>query len=120
MNQKSLRRAILAFLLAGTLSIAFPAPVLSQSLFLRGDCNTDSLLNIADAILGLGILFSGAGPADCEDACDSNDDGVHDISDGIRILLYLFTGGAPIPAPGARNCGEDPTGDDLDCQAPSC
>ena len=86
----------------------------------RGDCDGNAGVDVTDAIFLLRYLFTEGPRADCEDACDSNDDGVHDISDGIRILLYLFTGGAPIPAPGARNCGEDPTGDDLDCQAPSC
>ena len=86
----------------------------------RGDCDGSSQIDISDAVYLLLYLFTAGPRADCEDACDSNDDGVHDISDGIRILLYLFTGEAAIPAPGARACGEDPTGDGLDCVSSSC
>ena len=30
-------------------------------------------------------------------------------------LQHLFLGDFPLPAPGAHDCGEDPTDDDLDC-----
>lgn len=113
MNQTTSHRTPLILLLLGILAFSFPAPVLSQSLFTRGDCNTDDLVNIADAILGLGILFAGDGPANCEDACDTNDDGSMDISDPIYLLATLFSAGPNPPAP--NSCGDDPTPDSLSC-----
>lgn len=84
-----------------------------QMLFTRGDCNVDGGIDIADAILGLGILFSGSGPAACADSCDVNDDGGNDISDPIYLLGNLFSGGPTPPEP--SDCGPDPTTDGLDC-----
>ena len=114
MNQNILTRLNLAFLLSGVLTVIIPSPLFSQSLFIRGDCNIDNSLDIADAIFGLGVLFSGAGPANCADACDVNDDGSHDIGDPISLLSNLFNSGPNPPAP--NSCGEDPTSDSLDCQ----
>jgi len=90
--------------------------------FQRADCNADSLINIGDAIFGLGALFppSGGSPnvPQCDDACDANDDGLVNIGDMITILGSLFPpAGAPptvIPPPFGA-CGADPTADGLDC-----
>ena len=90
-----------------------PETARGQMLFNRGDCNTDGVSNIADVVHGLGILFSGAGPANCADACDVNDDGGNDISDPIYMLGNLFSGGPNPPPP--DDCGPDPTADSLDC-----
>ena len=76
--------------------------------FVRGDCNEDGLLNIADPLRILIDLFSGGPGAQCERACDSNDDGSKDLSDPIYILEHLFLGGPPPPPP-FPSCGEDPT-----------
>lgn len=113
MEQNSIPRAFLAFFLVATVTVVFPSTAPCQSLFIRGDCNTDGAINIADAILGLGILFSGAGPANCDDACDVNDDGNLDIGDPITLLANLFNSGPNPPPP--NNCGDDPTVDSLDC-----
>ena len=82
--------------------------------FIRGDANGDGLLNLADAIRTLGVLFTGDEPLDCEDAADTNDDGQLNIADPIQLLSYLFNGGsapfAPFPVP-----GDDPTPDPLGC-----
>ena len=56
---------------------------------LRGDCNDDSLFNLADPVFGLDVLFSGGRSPTCEDACDGNDDGAFNISDPIYILGAL-------------------------------
>ncbi len=83
-------------------------------LFRRGDSNTDSTLNIADAVFTLMYLFaSGPAPA-CEDAADANDDGPVDLADSVYILQNLFANGPAIPPP-YPGCGIDPTIDDLDC-----
>jgi hypothetical protein len=96
--------------------------------FRRGDCNIDGLLNIADAIFGLGALFppGGGTPNDpqCDDSCDANDDGGVNIADMITILGNLFPpGGGPptvIPPPFGV-CGPDPTSDAIDCATyPTC
>lgn len=102
---------------AATLSVA---TVPGEPEFIRGDCNADSLQDISDAISMLGILFSGQGPPECADACDTNDDGGIDIGDAIFLLNALFAGGAPPPPP-YPSCGVDPTDTDaLDCGAYVC
>lgn len=97
------------------LVINYTPPVGTDPAFSRGDCNADGAFNIADAVSGLGILFSGDPAPSCVDACDANDDGAFDIGDMIYLLANLFSGGAPIPAPTA--CDVDPTADSLDCAA---
>lgn len=83
--------------------------------FVRGDCNSDGNNNIADVVAALGVLFGGAGPPLCSDACDCNDDGNLDISDAVFLLSNLFSSGNNPPAP-YPNCGLDATdGDPLDC-----
>ena len=88
-------------------------------LFLRGDCNTDSNANLADAIFLLANLFSGGPDSDCVDGCDCNDDNSLNIADAVYFLSYLFNGGAPPAPPGIIECGLDPTDDSLDCLLPA-
>ena len=87
----------------------------SASIFLRGDGNADGTFDISDAVSTLGVLFLGDGEITCQDACDSNDDGAVDISDAIATLGVLFLGNGIIPLPGMKECGVDPTMDELDC-----
>lgn len=87
--------------------------------FIRGDCNQDGSLDISDPVQTLVDLFL---PKDgkrliCEDACDTNDDGIVEIVDPVITLGYLFLGQGGIPAPGAMDCGEDPTNDEIGCQS---
>ena len=97
-----------------------PPPPTEQ--FIRGDCNADGGINIADAIFGLGALFPPPGGTpnmpSCADSCDANDDGSVNIADMISILSALFPQpGMPpaaIPAPNP-SCGPDPTMDPIDC-----
>ena len=89
------------------------------STFQRGDCNSDTTRNLADAIFNLAVLFSGGGPITCSDACDHNDDGSIDISDPVYMLTFLFSGGPDCPAPNLV-CGSDPTSDGLDCASSTC
>jgi hypothetical protein len=62
-----------------------------------------------------GILFDGADPEECDDACDFNDDGELDISDPVSGLNYLFVMGSPSPPAPFPSCGTDPTNDSLGC-----
>lgn len=91
-------------------------PVTLLPNFIRGDCNNDNAINIADAAFALSILFGGGGPAPCDDACDINDDSGFNIGDAVYLLSALFAGGAPPPAPNPL-CGTDPTSDPLGCAA---
>lgn len=87
--------------------------------FLRGDCNTDGGVNIADVVALLEAQFAGGPDPTCDSACDANDDSVVDIADGIGILNTLFAGAGDLPAPSA-NCGNDPTADSLTCDSSNC
>ena len=93
----------------------------------RGDCNFDAnpesglpAVTLADASAVIGHLFrpdgEGVDPP-CRDACDANDDSRLDLSDAVVILSYLFTDGSAPPSPGPALAGEDPTEDDLSCEA---
>jgi hypothetical protein len=64
---------------------------------------------LTDAILVLDYLFQGSRAPGCLETADSDDNGKVDISDAIRLLGWLFLGGEPLPAPGAQECGRDPT-----------
>ena len=77
--------------------------------FRRGDANASGTVNLADAIVTLGLLTGGDVP--CDDAADTNDDGTVGVSDAIFTLIYLFDLGSEIPAPGPRACGIDRTPD---------
>jgi hypothetical protein len=89
--------------------------------FIRGDVDGTKPADITDAIQILGHLFLGApGHLDCQDAADSDDSGVLDLSDGVFLLNFLFLGGRTLTSP-FPSCGDDPTGDGLDCmKAPGC
>ena len=90
------------------------SPICAETPFIRGDVNSDAVVDIGDAISTLGYLFAG-GSLSCDRAADSNDDGAIDVGDAIQTLDYLFsnTGDLPLPFPG---CGTDPTEDTLECE----
>jgi hypothetical protein len=85
----------------------------STIIFIRGDANRDSRIDIADPVKILYYLFADESVT-CLDACDVNDSGLIDIADPIYELDYLFAhkNAPPIPYPEA---GVDPTEDELDC-----
>jgi hypothetical protein len=78
---------------------ADPESVPSQRRFLRGDCNGDEAIDIADPVYGLFILVLGAGPAPCQEACNASGDGGFNLADVVALLIYLFKDGPAIPAP---------------------
>ena len=96
--------------------------LLVEEIFERGDGNVDGLIDIADVIFTLFVIFPPPIPAPihtCTDALDMNDDGLVNIADPISLLAHLFTGGGPptsLPAPFGA-CGEDPTPDTLNCES---
>lgn len=86
----------------------------AQSSFIRGDCNDDGIINIADGIFLLNRLFlSGPVPA-CEQACDVNGDGSLNLADAHHMFLYQLLGGPPPPAP-FPECGFSPGTTGLTC-----
>ena len=82
--------------------------------FLRGECNGDGEIDLSDAVLQLFVLFAGATPPECLDACDLNDDGSFDVSDVVHEVEFLFRAGAA-PALPFPTADVDPTADDLNC-----
>lgn len=76
--------------------------------FLRGDCNADATVNIADVVAMLNYLFAGAADPACFAACDSNSDNVVDLADPVFNLGFSF-GPGPVPAPPYPLCDVDPT-----------
>lgn len=103
-------------LLALSLTAKRPA---SGECFVRGDSNTDGLVNISDPIFSLSSLFLGGVPTSCEDAQDANDDGILDLSDAVFTLSWRFLGVGSMPMP-FPDCGQDPTGDQLGCSKAPC
>lgn len=88
--------------------------------FKRGDANLDAVVNLADAVYILCVLFPPATPClpfPCQDAADVTDSNGLNIGDVVYLLAYLFgvPPGPPPPAPGPFTCGVDPTADALDC-----
>ena len=95
----------------GSLLIELP-PV--PQLFIRGDVNMDSVVDLADVIFHLDYTFLSGPLPSCMDAGDANDDGVSDVSDAIFLLYWFFLDG-PGPWVPFPNPGEDFTNDNLDC-----
>jgi CD109 antigen len=92
---------------------------ITPSEFIRGDANSDQVVNISDPVATLTFLFVAAGEValSCDDAADTNDDGSLDLSDAVTTLNYLFLGGVAPPAPFPAK-GTDPTEDSLGCAGP--
>jgi hypothetical protein len=80
--------------------------------FLRGDCNDDTGIDIADAICILQLLFGGitVPASDCLAVANSNGDATNDVSDAVYLLRHLFTAQAspPEPYPSCGTGAEEP------------
>ena len=100
------------------LAPAYGAEITIRSLvsqFIRGDTNSDGLVDLSDPIALLNHRFLGGDLPNCEDAHDFDDSGEVNLSDAIFGLSFLFLQGALPPSPGPRQCGWDATDDTLDC-----
>ena len=95
---------------AGTITIQET----SGPVFIRGDSNNDTEVDISDAVFHLGYLFLGGETPPCLKASDMDDNGALEITDAIYLLNYLFLGGSIVPPPFPEP-GPDPTPDDLSC-----
>lgn len=88
--------------------------------FQRGDCNGDAAKDLSDAVCILIYLFQGVGPPACLTSADTDDSGALDLTDAVYLIGFLFLGQPAPPAP-FPGCGDDPTPDDLGCEAfPPC
>ncbi|MEM7167169.1 MAG: IPT/TIG domain-containing protein [Planctomycetota bacterium] len=94
---------------AGSCMVTVTGPV-----FIRGDVNADSNVDIGDPVAILSYLFSAGTEPQCLDAADVNDDGTVNVADAVYDLTYLFSMGAPPPPP-FPGSGPDPTGDTISC-----
>ncbi len=86
--------------------------------FIRGDTNSDGVVDIADVVHELGYLYLGNEKPGCLKAADTNDDGVLDVADPVKTLMDLFVTGSPDPNFGS--CAMDETRDSLSCEVSSC
>ena len=77
-----------------------------QQLFVRGDVDRNGVVQLTDAILALGVLYSGS-ETTCLEAVDANADDQLNLADPVRILSYLFSGAQPPESPFPAQ-GEDP------------
>ena len=79
--------------------------------WIRGDVNNDGVVNVADPVHLLYLIYPNPGPVFrrwyCPAPADANDDGVLNIADALTLLNGLYNGD-PIPAP-FPDCGPDPT-----------
>jgi hypothetical protein len=82
--------------------------------FVRGDCDRQGLMNLADVAFFLRYLFSDGQTPPCLDACDFDDSGDLDLTDALTSLYFLFLGD-PAPASPFPDPGPDPSADGLGC-----
>ena len=111
-------------LFAGAVAVAFCCtahafnPGLDE-IFLRGDANNDTHIDVADPIFINAWLFSGGTTPPCVSAADANDDGGIDTADVSYLLNFLYLGGPAPPSP-YPGCGNDYTEDELSCVISAC
>ncbi len=102
---------------AFTLSVSGEA---GETLFIRGDVDSNGRVELSDAVQVLNFLFRGGGRPGCLETADSNNDARVNLTDGVYLLTWLFLGGDAPAAPGP-GCGpdtDDPGGPgDLGCES---
>ena len=101
---------------AGFIDGAVTLEPVTDTPFVRGDCNADQKVNIADGIWILNFMFQEGPEGTCAEACDADDSGDLEMTDAIYVIQYqLLNGPAPVaPFPA---CGIE-TG--ADCDASAC
>jgi hypothetical protein len=82
-----------------------------ETRFLRGDCNDDGDIDLADAVCILDWLFLGEATPGCVAVTNADGVGPVDLTDPIYLLTHLFRGGpapvAPYPGCGIGTLPED-------------
>jgi hypothetical protein len=77
--------------------VKYVAEIKCVSIYVRGDCNGDGVINSADVVYLINYLFiGGLAPVPLE-AGDVNGDGKVDVVDIVYLINYLFIGGPPPP-----------------------
>ncbi|MGB8657797.1 MAG: C25 family cysteine peptidase [Candidatus Zixiibacteriota bacterium] len=72
---------------------------LSVTIFTRGDCTADQVVDVGDVLYLVNYLYSGGSAPYPLESGDANCDGMVQASDVVYLVNYLFRGG---PAPGCR------------------
>ncbi|HIG04642.1 MAG TPA: hypothetical protein EYQ08_02790 [Planctomycetes bacterium] len=93
-------------------------PVVTSD-WIRGDANSDSVVNIGDVIWMISELFTGGAASSCSISSDANDDGSHDLGDPSYVIQYRFIGG-PMPVAPFPGCGQVDGQTPEDCEGSSC
>jgi serine protease AprX len=62
-------------------------------LYVHGDANHDSFVNISDAVHIIGYIFSGGAEPSPLSAADVDCNGAVNISDAVSLISYIFSGG---------------------------
>ncbi len=66
--------------------------------YLRGDANSDAVIDIGDAVFLIEFIFKSGAPPAFEKLGDPNCDDAIDIGDAVHLINYIFKGG-PDPCP---------------------
>ncbi len=73
-----------------------------ENYYICGDANSDSLVNISDAVFIVNYVFVGGSPApEIMEAADVNCDVNVDVSDAVYLINHIFVNGSPAPC---ENC----------------
>lgn len=89
-----------AFNPVATPGFAIPA----NGQYVRGDANTDGILDLSDAIFIIAWAFNDGINPTCFRAADANGDQTLDIADMIWLVIFFFQNG-PAPPPPYPSCG---------------
>ena len=95
------------------------ASTVPTATFRRGDSNCDGSINVTDAIVVLGHLFTNGNDLCCEMAADTNGDNTLNMTDPVYFLSYLFRSGGQIAPPG-EECGTVPMSGSISCDIQVC
>ena len=95
-----------------TLNPAYAPP---DTPFVRGNCNGDDRVDIADGIWILNEMFQGGPAGTCVEACDANSDDMTDTADAIFVISYRLLSG-PMPTAPFPECGIE---EGADCESAS-
>lgn len=89
------RALVVALTLSSAWSLTLPLGA-ADPVFVRGDTNSDGIVDISDPLYLLNYLFGGGPPPACRPIADANASGEADISDAIALLGFLFLGSPTI------------------------
>ncbi len=96
-----------ANLISGDVSVLLNLCVGAPLEFIRGECNDDGSMDIADGIFLVQFLFLDGPEPPCRAACDANRDGMLNVADAMFIWNYRLVDGPPPPSP-FPDCGTAP------------